>query len=141
MFHRAYKQADLVIYLSFIYSFVLPQSHPLSKVSYTCLGGELHLTCISNKTSLRWYVFVYNNTDIMRTASVSIYDTFSQSQSIKFESRVLNISRGPVIDNSSQLTSILTSEDVTVDLNETVIGCEEHNTTVHVIGVNSKSII
>ena len=101
----------------------------------------MHLTCISNKTSLRWYVFIHNDTDIMRTASISIYDTFSQVQSIRFESTVLNISRVPVSDNSSQLTSILTSDNVTVDLNETVIRCDEHNTTVRLIGVNSKSII
>ena len=102
----------------------------------------MNLTCMVKDETLRWNVTSPLNPYITETRSVTIFDSFSQSRKIVIGSTTLIISRLLLPSNhSSQVASALISENVTVDLNQTTIKCEQNITTIHVIGVNSKSMV
>ena len=135
MFQLAYFK--FVVYLSFIICITVV--HPSAEVTYVCPGGILNLTCgvPENKTSVRWNVTFSQYPERIETRSVTIYDV--QPHEIEVGPYSIYLSIPQASNSSSQPVSMLISENVTVDLNETVISCNlEEMTTVHVIGVNGK---
>ena len=102
------------------------------EVTYLCPGGLLNLTCSTNETTLRWNVtdpFDHRS----ETRSVTVFDSFEQVLMIRIRSSTLNITRSRPGDNSSRLVSMMTSENVSSDINGTIIRCAGYVTKVHII--------
>ena len=112
----------------------------LAEVTYLCPGGLLNLTCSTNETALRW-----NVTDPLDhfsdTRSVTVFDSFEQVRSIKIRSSTFNVTRTHPGDNSTRLVSVMTSENVSSDINGTIIRCAGYVTKVHIIAPDGKSVI
>ena len=125
-----------IIILHFMSAPTLSLSPP--EVTYLCPGGLLKLTCSTNETTLRWNITVpldhYSD-----TRSVTVFDSFEQVRSIRIRSSTLNIKRTHPGDNSTRLVSVMTSENVSSDINGTIVICDEGSITeVHIIAPESK---
>ena len=105
---------------------------PSERVTNVCLGGTLKLTCCTNETTLRW-----NITDPMdqqfETRTVGVFDSLEQVVAVRVASSVLNISRSQSSDTSVRLASMITSDNVSIDINGTIIRCYQNVTRVHII--------
>ena len=111
-----------------------------SEVTYLCPGGLLNLTCSTNETTLRWNVtdpFDYRS----ETRSVTTFDSFEQVLTIRIRSSTLNITRTQPVDSSTRLVSVMTSENVSSDINGTIIRCAGYVTKVHIIPADGKSVV
>ena len=104
-----------------------------------CPGGHLMLSCCANGSSLQWIVNV----------SISPLHLEPGETGIRFITRTSPESEPPIIANqtvfhvsktsNSPLTSIVSVDNVTSDLNQTRIECSRVSiTTIHVVGNDGK---
>ena len=136
-FYLAFCTLDLIKYTQVTILALSPDSPP--EVTHLCPGGLLNMTCSTNETTLRW-----NVTDPFdqrtETRSVTVFDSFEQVLTITIRSSTLNITRTRPGDNSTRLVSVMTSDNVSSDINGTIIRCAGYTTKVHIIA-DGKSVV
>ena len=103
---------------------------PVTMTASVCPGGQLVLTCHTNETVLRW-TFSFRPSESRSTSSS---DSSNSTAPLIINETTLRILRTSI----SPLTSTLFIDNVTADLNGTMIFCSyrggNSTTIIHVIG-------